>query len=238
VQHGGCVSADASAFSPRQGTGPEIWAQTRGALHAFVAAAGTGGTLAGVGAFLKAQRPSVRVYLVDPPGSSLFNRVTRGVLYTRQEAEGRRLRNPVDTITEGIGINRLTANFERAPKLDGAFQGSDAQAVAMARHLRAADGLFVGSSAAMNAVGALRVAQELGAWLQARCVCSMPVPERIPSLLRRAGPGHTIVTVLCDGGGRHLSKFWCAEAVSRYGAAPPPESEGRELAWLLQGPRA
>ena len=153
-----------------EGTGPEIWAQTGGRIHAFVAAAGTGGTLAGCGAALRARDPSVRVYLIDPPGSSLYNRVTRGVLYSGAEAEGRRTRHQVDTITEGIGINRLTANFQAAPPLDGAFQGSDAEAIAMARHLRAADGLFVGSSAAMNALGALRVAQELGECAGALCL--------------------------------------------------------------------
>ena len=52
--------------------------------------------------------------LIDPPGSSLFNKVERGVLYTRHEAEGKRLKNPFDTITEGIGINRITANFSCA----------------------------------------------------------------------------------------------------------------------------
>ena len=155
------------------GTGPELHAQVaslpgHGRLDAFVAAAGTGGTLAGVGAYLRSRDAAVRLYLVDPPGSSLYNRVTRGVLYARTEAEGRRTRHQVDTITEGIGINRLTANFLRSPRLDGAFQGTDAEAVAMARHLRAADGLFVGSSAAMNALGALRVAQQLGAARRSR----------------------------------------------------------------------
>ena len=56
----------------------------------------------------------MQVMLIDPPGSSLFNKVKRGVLYTRHEAEGKRLKNPFDTITEGIGINRITANFSRA----------------------------------------------------------------------------------------------------------------------------
>ena len=56
----------------------------------------------------------MQVVLIDPPGSSLFNKVKRGVLYTRHEAEGKRLRNPFDTITEGIGINRITANFSLA----------------------------------------------------------------------------------------------------------------------------
>ena len=56
--------------------------------------------------------------------------VTRGVMYTQQEAEGKRLRNPFDTITEGIGINRQTQNFSKA-HIDGAFQGTDREAVEM-----------------------------------------------------------------------------------------------------------
>lgn len=74
----------------------------------------------------------IKCFLIDPPGSSLFNRVMRGVMYTREEAEGKRLKNPFDTITEGIGINRLTQNFKLA-LLDGAFQGTDREAVEMAR---------------------------------------------------------------------------------------------------------
>ncbi|KAA8527059.1 hypothetical protein F0562_008712 [Nyssa sinensis] len=85
-------------------------------------AAGTGGTVAGVSRFLKEKNPSIRCFLIDPPGSGLFNKVTRGVMYTKEEAEGRRLKNPFDTITEGIGINRLTQNFIMA-ELDGAFRG-------------------------------------------------------------------------------------------------------------------
>ncbi|CAI6006854.1 unnamed protein product, partial [Closterium sp. NIES-64] len=163
------------------GTGPEIWKQTGGTVDAFVAAAGTGGTIAGISCYLKEQNPGVKTFLIDPPGSSLFHKVTRGVLYTRQEAEGKRLRNPFDTITEGIGINRLTANFNAA-RIDGAFRGTDREAVEMARYLLRSDGLFIGSSSAMNCVGAVRVAEKLG-------------------------PGHTIVTMLCDSGFRHLSKF-------------------------------
>lgn len=70
--------------------------------------------------------------MIDPPGSGLFNKVTRGVMYAREEAEGQRLKNPFDTITEGIGINRLTKNFMMA-KLDGAFRGTDMEAVEMSR---------------------------------------------------------------------------------------------------------
>ena len=59
--------------------------------------------------------------------------VTRGVMYTQHEAEGKRLKNPFDTITEGIGINRQTANFGLA-KIDGAFKGTDQEAVEMVSH--------------------------------------------------------------------------------------------------------
>ena len=74
----------------------------------------------------------IKCFLIDPPGSALFNRVTRGVMYAREEAEGKRLKNPFDTVTEGIGINRLTENFKLA-QLDGAFQGTDREAVEMSR---------------------------------------------------------------------------------------------------------
>lgn len=177
-----------------EGTGPEIWEQTNGKLDAFVAAAGTGGTVAGVSKFLQEKNPNIKCFLLDPPGSGLFNKVTRGVMYTKEEAEGRRLKNPFDTITEGIGINRITRNFAMA-KLDGAFRGTDREAVEMSRFLLKNDGLFLGSSSAMNCVGAVRVAQAIG-------------------------PGHTIVTILCDSGMRHLSKFYDAEYLSQLGLTP------------------
>ncbi|KAJ6423725.1 hypothetical protein OIU84_024659 [Salix udensis] len=197
-----------------QGTGPEIWEQSGGRLDSFVAAAGTGGTVAGISSFLQEKNPNIKCFLIDPPGSGLFNKVTRGVMYTKEEAEGKRLKNPFDTITEGIGINRLTQNFKMA-KLDGAYRGTDKEAVEMSRYLLKNDGLFLGSSSAMNCVGAVRVAQSLG-------------------------PGHTIVTILCDSGMRHLSKFYDAQYLSEHGLKPtatgleflvswqgrPPPSEG------------
>lgn len=144
-------------------TGEEIYIQTGGRLDAFVCAAGTGGTIAGISKYLKSKIKDLQVFLIDPPGSSLFNRVKRGVLYTSVEAEGKRLKNPFDTITEGIGINRLTKNFIQGEALiDDALQGTDYEAVEMARQLIKEDGLFIGSSSAMNCVGAVKVAQKLG----------------------------------------------------------------------------
>lgn len=175
-------------------------------MDAFICGAGTGGTIAGVSQYLKSRSPGVRVLLIDPPGSSLYNKVTRGVMYTRQEAEGKRLKNPFDTIAEGIGINRLTANFSQAA-VDGAFQGSDAEAVHMAQWLVHRDGLFVGSSSAMNCVGAVKAARALG-------------------------PGHTIVTILCDGGQRHLSRFHNKDYLASVGLAPAPSGQLRDLSFV------
>lgn len=187
-------------------TGREIWNQTGGRIDAFVSGAGTGGTIAGVSTALKAQNGSVKVFLVDPPGSGLYNRVTRGVMYARVEAEGRRLKNPFDTITEGVGINRLTTNFTMA-KIDGAVHASDREAVEMAAYLMRNEGLFVGSSSAVNCVGAVKVARALG-------------------------PGHVIVTILCDGGHRHLSKFHSYEYLKQYNLMPT--ATGKNLAFVAE----
>jgi len=132
-------------------TGPEIVAQTGGRLDAFIAAAGTGGTIAGTGRALKAHDPSIRVVLCDPYGSALYNYVKRGELV----AEG-------DSNAEGIGIKRLVANFKDAP-VDDAIRVDDRTMIAMAHWLVREEGLFVGGSAALNVAGAARFARTLPA---------------------------------------------------------------------------
>lgn len=198
----------------RHGTGAELVAQLRkrfsargeqvdGPKLAFICGAGTGGTLAGVHAALSAAFRGARAFLADPQGSSLFNRVVHGVLYTPEEAEGKRRANPFDTVVEGVGLNRLTANFALvADQLSGAARVSDAEAVRMARFLRAKEGLWVGSSSAINAAAAAKLARALG-------------------------PGHTVVTVLCDGGHRHLSKFWSDAYLQELELLPSDEEEQR-----------
>lgn len=167
-----------------EGTGPEIFAQTGGKLDAFVAGAGTGGTITGVARYIKPRRPAVKIVLADPQGSGLYNKVKYGVMFDNRETEGTRRRHQVDSIVEGIGCNRMTANFEAGRELiDDAVRVTDRQAMAMGRWLVEKDGLFVGSSSAVNCVAAVNVAKKLG-------------------------PGHRIVTILCDSGTRHLSKFW------------------------------
>src|SRR5271166_112531 len=164
-------------------TGPEIWAQTGGELDAFVAAAGTGGTLAGVATFLKERAARIRTVLADPLGSALYSFVKCGAL----EAEG-------DSIAEGIGIKRITENFKNAP-VDDAVRVDDRSMVEMAHYLLREEGLLLGGSAALNVTAAARISQEL------------------PS-------GSTVVTVLCDGGARSMSRLYNAEWLAEKGLTP------------------
>jgi len=134
-----------------EGTGPEIYQQTKGHIDVFVAGAGTGGTISGVALFLKPRLPNMKVILADPQGSGLLNRVKYGVMFDPKEREGTRRRHQVDTIVEGIGINRVTKNFEAGRELiDDAVRVTDEQALKMARFLVENDGIFAGSSSAVN----------------------------------------------------------------------------------------
>ncbi|WVQ73692.1 hypothetical protein IAR50_003272 [Cryptococcus sp. DSM 104548] len=167
-----------------KGTGPEIFRQASGNLDAFVSGAGTGGTIAGTGCFLKKALPNLTIALSDPEGSGLFNKVRYNVMFDMKEREGTKRRHQVDTVVEGIGINRITQNFSLGlPVIDDAFRISDAEAVAMSRYLVQHDGLFLGSSSACNLVACVRLAKTMK-------------------------KGARIATILCDSGSRHQSKFW------------------------------
>ncbi len=152
-------------------TGPEIWRQTEGKLDAFICAVGTGGTLAGVGMYLKEKNPGVMIGLADPMGAALYNFYKHGEL----KAEG-------ESITEGIGQGRITANLEGAP-VDAAYQIPDEEALPIVFDLLKHEGFCVGASTGVNVAGAIRLAKDLG-------------------------PGHTIVTILCDYGTRYQSKLF------------------------------
>jgi cysteine synthase A len=132
-------------------TGPEIYAQTAGQLSAFVAAAGTGGTIAGVGRALRERDPRIRIVLADPYGSALYSYIKHGELAT----EG-------DSNAEGIGIKRITANFAGAP-IDDAVRVDDRTLTEMAHWLLREEGLFLGGSAALNVAAAARYATTLPA---------------------------------------------------------------------------
>ena len=130
--------------------GPEIWEQTEGRVDGFVAAVGTGGTIAGVGSALKARRPEIVVACADPEGSAIYDWVEHG-----------ELRSSGGSITEGIGQGRVTANLEGAP-IDRAYKIPDAEALDLCYRLVQEEGLVLGGSAAINVAGAVRLARDLG----------------------------------------------------------------------------
>jgi cysteine synthase len=131
-------------------TGPEIWNQTGGKIDGFICAAGTGGTLAGIGIALKERNASVKIGLADPMGAALYSYYTTGVL----KSEG-------SSITEGIGQGRITKNLEGAP-IDLPYQIPDEEAVPLIFDLLQYEGLCLGGSSGINIAGAIRLARELG----------------------------------------------------------------------------
>jgi cysteine synthase A len=152
-------------------TGPEIWAQTDGKVDGWVAATGTGGTYAGTAMFLKEKNPNLKCVVADPMGSGLYSYVKTGEITT----EG-------NSITEGIGNSRVTANMAGAPT-DDAIRVTDPEALQVVYQLLYEDGLFMGGSVGINVGAAVKLAQQMG-------------------------PGHTIVTVLCDSGARYQSRLF------------------------------
>jgi cysteine synthase A len=152
-------------------TGPEIWRQTDGKVDAFICAVGSGGTLAGVAEALRAEKPDVVIGLADPYGAALYNWYVHGEL----KAEG-------NSISEGIGQGRITANLEGLA-VDKAYRVSDEAMLLALYDLAEREGLVMGGSTGINVAGAVELAKELG-------------------------PGHTIVTVLADCGQRYQSKLF------------------------------
>ena len=152
-------------------TGVEFFEQTDGAIDGFICAVGSGGTLAGTGMFLKERNEAIKIGIADPHGSALFSHYTTGEL----ASDG-------NSVSEGIGQGRITANLADAP-VDMAFRISDDEALPMIYDLMSEEGLFLGGSSAINVAGAVKMAQEMG-------------------------PGHTICTILCDSGQRYQSKIW------------------------------
>jgi cysteine synthase A len=131
-------------------TGPEIWQQTGGKVDGFTCAIGTGGTLAGVGEFLKSVNPSARIVAADPMGAAMYHWIKHGEL----KSEG-------SSITEGIGQGRVTGNVAGAP-IDDAYQIPDAEWLPIIFDLLQHEGLCLGGSSGVNVAGAIRLAKELG----------------------------------------------------------------------------
>ena len=154
-----------------QTTGQEIWRQTKGKIDGFICSSGTGGTIAGVGKALKERNKNIKICLADPKGSALYNFIK----FKELKSEG-------NSITEGIGSSRITANFSEAP-IDDAFSVDDVDALTEIYKLIENEGLSLGTSSGINVAGAISLAKELG-------------------------PGKTIVTMLCDKSDRYHSKLF------------------------------
>ena len=160
-------------------TGPELWEQCEGRIDVLVSSAGTGGTISGTSRYLKEKNPNLRVVLVDPPGSGLYSDGREG-----------KFEGPGDSITEGIGIMRLTENFKRA-RVDEAMRLSDQAMIEMLYHLAREDGLVMGTSSALNVRAAWELARQ------------------------HRGEGLRIVTFLCDHGSRYTSKVFNPEFLEK-----------------------
>ena len=152
-------------------TGPEIFADTGGKIDGFICSVGSGGTLGGIAMALKSLNPAIQIGLADPEGSALYNYYSTG-----------ELKSSGNSITEGIGQGRVTANLEDL-KVDHAYQISDSEALPYVFDLLEHEGLCLGGSSAINIAGAVRLARDLG-------------------------PGKTIVTILADYGNRYQTKLY------------------------------
>jgi len=133
-----------------ESTAPEIWAQMEGRISGFTCAAGTGGTIAGVGLGLKAFDETITIALTDPHGAALYNYYAHGELL----AEG-------SSVAEGIGQGRITANLEGAP-IDTQFRISDEEGLEWVTRLLAEEGLCLGLSSGINVAGAVALGRQLG----------------------------------------------------------------------------
>ena len=154
-----------------QYTAPEIWGQTNGRIDGFTCSVGSGGTIGGISRYLKEQNPDITIALSDPHGSALYHHYAHGEL----KSDG-------NSISEGIGQGRITANLGEA-QIDTQYSIPDTEALPIIFDLLKDEGLLLGGSSAINVAGAIRLARDLG-------------------------PGKTIVTILCDSGQRYQSKIW------------------------------
>jgi cysteine synthase A len=155
-----------------ESTGPEIWQQTGGNIDGFICSVGSGGTLAGASVFLKEKRKDIIIGCADPRGAAMYE------LFKHGEAKA----TPGGSITEGIGLGRVTSIIKQA-MVDEAYLIPDEEAVPVIYELLEHEGLCLGGSTGINVAGAIRLAKQLG-------------------------PGKTIVTVLADSGNRYQSKLF------------------------------
>ncbi len=132
-----------------EGTAKELWEQLDGRIDGFTCAAGTGGTIAGVGMGLKEFDENVVIALTDPHGAALYNYYANGEL----KSEG-------SSVAEGIGQGRITGNLEGAP-IDTQFRISDEQGMVWVSRLLREEGLCLGLSSGINVAGAVELGKKL-----------------------------------------------------------------------------
>jgi cysteine synthase len=167
-------------------TGPEIWEQTNGEVDGFICSIGTGGTVAGVSSYLRERKKDIVIGIADPKGAAMYDLFAHG---EAKASEG-------GSITEGIGLGRVTALIEDI-KVDKPYLISDEEAVPLLFDLIEHEGLCMGGSTGINVAGAIRLAKDMG-------------------------PGHVIVTILADYGTRYQSKLF-NPAFLREKRLPVPE---------------
>jgi len=169
-------------------TGPEIWLQTREKVDGFICCSGTGGTISGTTKYLKEKNAAIKCYLIDPPSQAIEYIVKDNTITLKELSADEKSKLPT-SIIEGIGSSKLYYPLS-ITHLDGVLRGTDKIAVEMCNYLLKEEGFFVGPSSGLNIVGAVWLAKILG-------------------------PGHTIVSILCDSGANYRStifnKAWLEE---------------------------
>lgn len=133
-----------------ESTSVELWKQTDQNINGFVAAVGTGGTLAGTAEGLKHKNRDITIICADPYGSGMYSWIKEG----KANPSG-------SSITEGIGQSRITNNLKDA-KIDDSFQIKDKEALNIIFNLLKNEGLSLGPSSGINIAGAVKLAKKLG----------------------------------------------------------------------------
>jgi len=154
-------------------TGPEILEQTNNEIDGFICAVGSGGTLSGVSKYLREKKPEIKIGLADPKGATMYNYFAHNKI---EPSNG-------DSITEGIGLGRVTPIIQEIEKIDFSYSIEDNDALPHVYNLVKNEGIILGGSSAINIAGAINLAKDLG-------------------------KGSTVVTILCDHGSRYQSKLY------------------------------
>ncbi|MDB4832086.1 cysteine synthase A, partial [Hyphomicrobiales bacterium] len=169
-----------------EGTGPEIWNDTNGKLDGFVCSIGTGGTITGISNYLKEKNQNIKIAVADPHGASMYNYFKNNNV----------IASSGNSISEGIGLGRVTPIIKEAINIDFSYLIDDHIALPYIYDLVINEGIMLGGSSAINIAGAVELAKELG-------------------------PGNTIVTILCDNGNRYQSKLFNPSYLIEKGISVP-----------------